>query len=84
MKLNYNKYKELNKETLVGNDGGTMGCFWAIQTGVERFLDNQNLSEEHKNLLIELGVLELSKRETASKDIVGPFKFNQDGIKETQ
>lgn len=83
MKVNYNNYFELNKEAVVGTDGGTMGCFWALQMGVEKFLSGETLTEELQNLLLETGVLELTEEERVNQTIVGPFKFNNNGIKET-
>ena len=83
MKVNYNKLFELNKRAIVGTDGGAMGCFWVLQLGVEKFLNGETLNEAHKNLLLNEGVLELTEEEKASQTIVGPFKFNHDGVKET-
>jgi hypothetical protein len=81
MRINYNRLLDLNKEAM-GIDR-EMACYWVIQGGVERIVNGETLVPEQKNLLIEMGVLELTEEEEASKSIVGPFKFNNDGIKET-
>lgn len=83
MKVNYNRFSELNRDSLIDNDRSQLSCFYVIQMGVERFLTGDVITEEHKNLLLELGVLELTEEERVSQTIVGPFKFNNNGIKET-
>lgn len=80
MKINYNRYKELNQESILDDGVTQAACFYVVSTGVERFLLGETLTEEHKNLLVELNVIELTETE---KSIVGPFKFNTDGFKET-
>lgn len=85
MKINYHKFLELNIQA-TSPDGHTLGCFWSIQSAVELFLqtrDEHNITEQQKNLLLELGVLELTEEEKASQTIVGPFKFNSNGPKDT-
>ena len=83
MRVNFDILTELNK-SLINNVGGReMSCYFIVQQGVERFLFDESLSENHKNFLVELGVLELTPEEMASQTIVGPFKFNHDGVKET-
>ena len=82
MKVNYNRLSELNREALT-NENREMASFYIIQQGVERFLFNDELTEDYKNFLLEMGVLELTEEERASQTIVGPFKFNNNGIKET-
>lgn len=77
MKINYNRLLELNKEAM-GIDR-EMACYWVIHGGIERIVNGETLVKEQKDLLIELGVLELTKEEKASKSIVGPFKFDEDG-----
>lgn len=82
MKVNYNRLSELNREALT-IENREMASFYIIQQGVERFLFNDELTEDYKNFLLEMGVLELTEEERASQTIVGPFKFNNNGIKET-
>lgn len=81
MKVNYQKLLEFSKEAMT--EHGQASAYYTIQTGVERYLWGDELTEPHKNLLLELGVLELTEEEQKSKSIVGPFKFNSDGAKET-
>jgi hypothetical protein len=83
MRINYNRLFELNKEAIVEQTGDTMTSFWIIQSGVEKFIHGETLTEEHKNLLLELGVLELNQEESARQTIVGPFKFSDNGSQET-
>jgi len=83
MKINYNRLVELNKDAIVEQTGDSMISFWVIQSGVEKVIHGETLTEEHKNLLLDLGVLELNQEESARQTIVGPFKFNHDGSKET-
>jgi hypothetical protein len=47
--------------------------------GVERFLNGDTLTETHKDLLLEIGVLELTEEEITSQSIVGPFNFKKNG-----
>jgi hypothetical protein len=79
MKLNYNKLKELNEEALIDNERSQLSCYYVIQIGVEKFLTGDVITEEHKNLLLELGVLELTEEEIISQSIVGPFNFKKNG-----
>lgn len=81
MKINYTRLRQLNSETLTPS-GEQMACYYLIQSGVERFLHDDTLSENHKNFLVELGVLELTPEEIASQNIVGPFNFHNNGFKE--
>jgi hypothetical protein len=78
MKINYNTLLELNKQSVV-DEHGQLGCFWVIQHGVEKFLHGDPLTDQHKQLLIDMGVLELTEEEENSKSIVGPFKFGENG-----
>ena len=77
MRINYNRLLELNREAF-GSDR-ELTCFWVIQGGIERFINGETLIDEQKNLLIELGVLELTKEEQASQSIAGPFNFKDNG-----
>lgn len=81
MKINYTRLRELSLETLTPS-GEQMSCYYIIQAGVEKFLYDESLSENHKNFLMELGVLELTPEEMATQNIVGPFNFNSNGFKE--
>lgn len=73
MKVNFEKIKEINLSCIQGSD--TLPCYWLIQQGIERYLyaNHEPLSEQHKNFLIEMGVLEETQEE--SKKIVEPFNF---------
>lgn len=81
MKVNYSKLLEINKESIFTNNQlyEQLSCFWIIQSGVEKYLNNEIISEQHKDLLLELGVLELTEEEKASQTIVGPFNFKNNG-----
>jgi len=83
MKINYNRLVELNKEAIVEQTGDSMISFWAIQSGVEKIIHGETLTEEHKKMLFDLGVLELDQEESARQTIVGPFKFSDNGTQET-
>lgn len=78
MRINYNNLKELNQSSL-SPSGDQMSCYWVIQTGVEKILNGETISEIHKQLLIDLAVIEESEDEIFRKNIVGPFKFSEDG-----
>jgi hypothetical protein len=77
MKINYSRLLELNREAM--SIDREMACYFIIQSGIERMLSGETMVKEQKDLLIELGVLELTEEEKASKSIVGPFNFNKDG-----
>jgi hypothetical protein len=76
MRINYEKLKEINIESL-NEKGDQLSCFWVIQMGIERFIQDDPLTEEHKALLIELGILEQSEEER--NPIVKPHKFTTNG-----
>ena len=78
MKINYDILYELNKDALIV-DGGQMSCFWVVQGGVEKILNGETTTDIQKKLLIDLGVLEETEEEIYRKNIVGPFKFSEDG-----
>lgn len=80
MKLNYEKLLELNKEALT-DKGDQLSAFFNIQMGVEHYL-NDNITETHKNFLIQVGILELDEEDMAREKIVGPFNFSQNGPQE--
>jgi hypothetical protein len=75
MKINYERFKELNLEALT-EKGDQLSCFWIVQMGMERFIQDDSLSEEHKNLLIELGVLEESEEEKKTNLLNHKFTTN--------
>tara|TARA_R110001599_G_scaffold23120_8_gene85134 strand:+ start:4757 stop:5008 length:252 start_codon:yes stop_codon:yes gene_type:complete len=79
MRIDYNRLLELNKEALVGDDRTQMNAYYVIQITIEKFISGEHIAEEAKNLLIELGVLELSEEDIAREKIVGPFNFSQHG-----
>ena len=79
MKINYNRLKELNKEALCDNERSQLSSYYILQMGVEKFVHGEPLTEEHKNVLLDLGILELTEREITSQSIVGPFNFNNNG-----
>lgn len=78
MRIDYNRLKVLNFESMVlapDNRYETMSCFYIIQNGVEKVINGEVLSDTHKNLLIELGVL-IEPTMEERKKIVEPFKMN--------
>jgi len=79
MKVNYIRLEELNRLALVDNERSQLSSFFVIQMGIEKFLDGEELTQEHKNLLIEVGVLEQTEEDIARETIVGPFNFSQHG-----
>lgn len=83
MKVDYNRLIELNRGALVDNEGTQLSSFYVIQMGIEKFLQGEDITEEHKNLLIEVGVLELTEEDIARERIVGPFNFSQHGPQDT-
>jgi|688.fasta_scaffold105745_2 hypothetical protein len=78
MKINYNVLKVLNEQALTSS-GDQMTCFWTIQSGVEKLLHGETITDMQKKLLFEVGVLEESEDELNRRNIVGPFKFSEDG-----
>lgn len=78
MKINYNVLKTFNLESLT-DSGDQMSCFWIIQSGVEKIIHGETITDIHKHLLIDLGIIEESEEEIHRKNIVGPFKFSEDG-----
>jgi hypothetical protein len=83
MKIDYNRLKQLNMEALVDNERSQLSSFYIIQTGVEKFLENGELSDKHTQLLIDVGVFVLTEEDIAREAIVGPFNFNQHGVTNT-
>jgi len=78
MKINYQILKELNEQAMTPS-GGQLSCYWIVQIGIERLINNEVVNDIQKNLLIELGVIEESENEINRRNIVGPFKFSEDG-----
>lgn len=79
MRINYNRLVELNKEALIDDDKSQLVAFYIIQKPLEDFVNGQSITEESKNLLLELGVLVQTEEDIAREKIVGPFKFSQHG-----
>ena len=78
MRINYEKFKELNTEALTIDGNNQLACFYIIQAGVERYLSGETITEECKNFLIDVGVLTQEAQEER-KEIVKPFNFMGDG-----
>jgi hypothetical protein len=78
MKINYQVLKEFNEQALTSS-GEQMSCYWIIQSGIEKMIHGEGVPDIQKNLLIELGVIEESENEINRRNIVGPFKFSEDG-----
>jgi hypothetical protein len=76
MKINYDRLVELNREALVGEHQNQLGSFYIVQNGIEKLAYGESLEDIHKELLIELGVIEITEDETP---IVKPHKFNTNG-----
>ena len=83
MRIDYNRLLELNKNALVDDGKIQMNAYYVIQITIERFINGEHVTEEAKNLLIELGVLELTEEDIARETIVGPFNFSQHGTQNT-
>jgi|TARA_R110002020_G_scaffold357455_1_gene569811 hypothetical protein len=79
MKINYNRLLELNKEALIDNERTQLSAFYVVQSSIEKFSNGEQITEEAKNLLIELGVLVQTEEDIARETIVGPFNFSQHG-----
>lgn len=83
MRIDYNRLVELNKEALIDDDKVQLVAFYIIQKPVEDFVNGQPITEEAKNLLIELGVLIQNEEDIARETIVGPFNFSRHGTQDT-
>lgn len=77
MKINYEKLRELNLDSL-NNNGDQLSCYYTIQNGVESFLRGHGISDDYKNFLVDLGVL-VQELQEERKEIVKPFNFMGDG-----
>lgn len=78
MRINYSRLLELNKEALIDDDKAQLVSFYIIQKPLEDFVNGQPITEEAKNLLLELGVLTQTE-DTVREPIVEPFNFSQHG-----
>lgn len=76
MKINFERLAELNSRYCT-NDGQVLGCFWVLQSGVEKILNHDLITDIHKNILIDMGILE--ENELVERNIVGQFKFTESG-----
>ena len=83
MRIDYNRLVELNKEALIAEGKAQLAAFYIIQKPVDDFVNGQPITEEAKNLLIELGVLVQTEEDIARETIVGPFNFSQHGTQDT-
>jgi len=83
MKIDYNRLVELNKEALIAEGKAQLAAFYIIQKPVDDFVNGQPITEEAKNLLIELGVLVQTEEDIAREQIVGPFNFSRHGTQDT-
>jgi len=79
MKINYDRIKELNIESLTSDGNQQLSCFYIIQNGVERHLSGEVLSEDYKSFLIGIGVFIEEELLGERKEIVKPFNFMGDG-----
>ena len=82
MKINYNRLVELNKELMYSHEDGEsreMNSWFIIQTGLEKIVNGEELSKEHKNILLDIGLLELSEEDIARETMVKQFNFSQHG-----
>ena len=57
MRINYDTLRVFNEESLT-NSGDQMACYWVIQSGVEKMLNGETITDIHKQLLIDLGIIE--------------------------
>lgn len=83
MRIDYNRLVELNKEALIDEGKAQLAAFYIIQKPVDDFVNGQPITEEAKNLLIELGVLVQTEEDIARETIVGPFNFSRHGTQDT-
>jgi hypothetical protein len=79
MRIDYNRLLELNKNALVDDGKVQMNAYYVIQITVERYINGEHVTQEAKNLLIDLGVLIQTEEDIAREQIVGPFNFSQHG-----
>jgi hypothetical protein len=82
MKINYNRLVELNKESIYSHeDGGDreMTSYFIIHMGIEKMVNGEELTKEHKKMLLDVGVLELTEEDIARETMVKQFNFSQNG-----
>lgn len=78
MKINYNRLVELNSEA-IKEDGREMTCYFVVQSGVEKIMNGEELVKEHKKMLLDVGVLELTEEDIVRETMVKQFNFSQNG-----
>lgn len=78
MKINYNRLVELNSEA-IKEDGREMTCYFVVQSGIEKIVNGEEITKEHKKMLLDVGVLELSEEDIARETMVKQFNFSQHG-----
>tara|TARA_Y100000389_G_C17002612_1_gene290244 strand:- start:125 stop:355 length:231 start_codon:yes stop_codon:yes gene_type:complete len=76
MKVNYEKLKELNLGALT-EKGDQLNCYWVLQSAVERYLDDGEVTQKQINLLKELGIL-IDTEEEKKTDLLN-HKFTTNG-----
>ena len=79
MRIDYNRLLEINKNALVDDGKVQMNAYYVIPITVERYINGEHITQEAKNLLIDLGVLIQTEEDIAREQIVGPFNFSQHG-----
>lgn len=78
MKINYNRLVELNSEA-IKEDGREMACYFVVQSGIEKIMNGEELVKEHKKMLLDVGVLELTEEDIVRETMVKQFNFSQNG-----
>ena len=78
MKINYNRLVELNSEA-IKEDGREMTCYFVVQSGIEKIVNGEELVKEHKKMLLDVGVLELTEEDIVRETMVKQFNFSQNG-----
>jgi len=78
MKINYNRLVELNSEA-IKEDGREMACYVVVQSGIEKIMNGEELVKEHKKMLLDVGVLELTEEDIVRETMVKQFNFSQNG-----
>jgi archaeosine-15-forming tRNA-guanine transglycosylase len=78
MKINYNRLVELNSEA-IKEDGREMTCYFVVQSGIEKIMNGEELVKEHKKMLLDVGVLELTEEDIVRETMVKQFNFSQNG-----
>jgi hypothetical protein len=78
MRIDYNRLVELNSEA-IKEDGREMTCYFVVQSGIEKIVNGEEITKEHKKMLLDVGVLELSEEDIARETMVKQFNFSQHG-----